>query len=92
MEINLAFGDIPSPVRLAWAFGRGHPGPDISTPPEMLAGSALGEGETQGLILTTALADELIAGTDLGYEDLIAAPAEITAACRAAKPERLPSQ
>jgi ABC-type lipoprotein export system ATPase subunit/ABC-type lipoprotein release transport system permease subunit len=78
IEISLRFGDESSPVGLAGAFGRGHPGPNIPTPPEMLAGSPLGEGETQGLILIEGLADELVAGTSLEYEDLIGAPAEIT--------------
>ena len=43
----------------------------MPTPPEMLAGVPLGEGETQGLILIEGLADQLLEGTSLGYEDLI---------------------
>jgi len=43
----------------------------MPAPPEMLAGVSLGEGDTKGLTLIEGLADRLLEGTDLDYEDLV---------------------
>jgi len=70
MEVSLTLTEETFPMRLSNDFGgRGMMG-DLAAP-EMLAGSPLGEGETQGLVVRTNLADELIAGTSRAYADLI---------------------
>jgi cell division protein FtsX len=71
MEISLSFAEKAFPVRLSGEFGRGPMGPGMPALPEMLAGVSLGEGDTQGLTLIQALADQLIEGTDSEYEDLV---------------------
>jgi ABC-type lipoprotein export system ATPase subunit/ABC-type lipoprotein release transport system permease subunit len=74
IEISLTYGENEVPIRLSRDFGNDRPGPggpDFLTPPEMLAGSPLGEGDTQGVVLIDGLADQLIEGSDLDYEDLI---------------------
>jgi ABC-type lipoprotein export system ATPase subunit len=81
IEISLTHGDISAPIRLSGGFGseqRGPGGPDFLTPPEMLAGSPLGEGDTEGLVLPDGLAAEFIEGTDLDYADLINETATLT--------------
>ena len=75
IEISLAYQEHSVPVRLSGDFGsdqsgRGGP-PDFLTPPEMLAGIPLGEGETEGLVLIEGLADQLIEGSGGSYEDLV---------------------
>jgi hypothetical protein len=50
----------------------------MPTPPEMLAGVAMGEGDTQGVTLIEGLADQLLEGTNLVYEDLVNQPVTLT--------------
>jgi hypothetical protein len=71
MEISLSYADKALPVRLSGGFGSRSRGPGVPAPPEMLAGVPLGEGDTQGLTLVEGLADRLLEGTALGYEDLV---------------------
>jgi ABC-type lipoprotein export system ATPase subunit len=70
MEISLVFAKETFPIRLSDDFGgRGMMG-NIAAP-EMLAGSPLGEGETEGLVVRANLADALTAKTSKDYADLI---------------------
>jgi ABC-type lipoprotein export system ATPase subunit/ABC-type lipoprotein release transport system permease subunit len=81
IEISLSHGENSIPIRLSGGFGNDGPGPggpDFLSPPEMLAGSPLGEGDTEGLVLLNGLADQIIAGSDLAYEDLIAETVTLT--------------
>ena len=71
MEISLSFADVALPIRLSGGFGHSPAGPRMPTPPEMLAGIPLGEGDTQGVTLIEGLADQLLEGTELAYEDLV---------------------
>jgi len=73
METSLSFEDRTIPVRLEGGMGRGMGmgGPDFLFAPEMLAGRDLGEGETQGMVITNRIADRLIENSNLGYADLI---------------------
>ena len=73
MEVSLKSGNQNFPVRLPSGSGSGQ-GPQMMgelTPPEMLAGEPLGEGNTKGLVILTSLADELIADSGKGYADLV---------------------
>jgi len=74
MEISLSYAEKALPVRLSGGFGSSPHGPGMPAPPEMLAGGPLGEGDTQGLTLIDGLADRLLEGTTLGYEDLVDQP------------------
>jgi ABC-type lipoprotein export system ATPase subunit/ABC-type lipoprotein release transport system permease subunit len=81
IEISLSYKDISIPIRLSGGFGndqRGPGGPDFLTPPEMLAGSPLGEGGTEGLVLPDGPAEQLIEGSNLDFEDLISQTATLT--------------
>jgi ABC-type lipoprotein export system ATPase subunit/ABC-type lipoprotein release transport system permease subunit len=69
IEISLTYEEAALPVRLSGSFGSDQSGPPV--PPEMLAGAPLGEGETQGLVLTEGLADKLIQGSNSDYEALL---------------------
>ncbi len=71
MEISMSYEDKALPVRLSGGFGNRSRGPGMPTPPEMLTGAPLGEGDTQGLTLIEGLADQLLEGSALGYEDLV---------------------
>jgi ABC-type lipoprotein export system ATPase subunit/ABC-type lipoprotein release transport system permease subunit len=81
IELSLTYDSVSTPIRLSGGFGneqRGPGGPDFLTPPEMVAGSPLGEGESAGLVLPDGLAEQLIDGSNLVYEDLINEPATLT--------------
>jgi len=81
MEVSLFYADKALPIRLSGGFGNGPGGPGgpgMPTPPEMLAGAALGEGDTQGVTLIEGLADQLLEGTGLVYEDLVNQPVTLT--------------
>jgi ABC-type lipoprotein export system ATPase subunit/ABC-type lipoprotein release transport system permease subunit len=81
IEISLSYLENSIPIRLSGGFGddqRGPGGPDFLSPPEMLAGSPLGEGDTQGLVLPDGLADQLLEGSNLSYENLIDETATLT--------------
>ena len=71
MEVSLAFNEQTLPVRLASHFGDGPPGMGGLTAPEMLAGNALGEGDTQGMVIMVGFADELIGESGSDYADLV---------------------
>jgi ABC-type lipoprotein export system ATPase subunit/ABC-type lipoprotein release transport system permease subunit len=71
MEVSLELDDQTVPVRLASDFRHGPQFMGNLTPPEMLAGVALGEGETQGMVIAAGLADQLIADSDDDYADLV---------------------
>ena len=73
MEVNLKSGNQNFPVRLPSGSGSGQ-GPQMMgelTPPEMLAGEPLGEGNTKGMVVLTSLADELIGDSGKNYADLV---------------------
>ena len=78
MEVSLSFADVALPIRLSGGFGHSPAGPGMPAPPEMLAGVALGEGDTQGVTLIEGLADQLLEGTGLVYEDLVNQPVTLT--------------
>jgi macrolide transport system ATP-binding/permease protein len=71
MEANITLDDISVPVRLSGGYSRGPEGMSELTPPEMLAGIAFGEGETEGIVLVKGLADEMLADSGRDYADLI---------------------
>lgn len=71
MEVSLSLGNRTLPVRLSSDFSHGPQMMGDMTPPEMLAGDPLGEGETQGMVILVGLADELIAETNSEYADLV---------------------
>ncbi|KAA3642731.1 MAG: ATP-binding cassette domain-containing protein [Chloroflexi bacterium] len=71
LEVSLTFDDQTLPLRLAGDFGRGPQGPGNLTPPEMLAGEPLGEGDTESMVLLTDLADQLLSESGGDYADLI---------------------
>lgn len=78
MEVSLKFGNQNFPVRLP---GGSIQGPQMMgelTPPEMLAGEALGEGDTKGLVILTSLADELIGDSGKDYADLVGQSVTLT--------------
>ena len=78
MEISLSYQDKALPVRLSGGFAHNPMGPGMPALPEMLAGVALGEGDTQGLTLIEGLADQLLEGTDSDYQNLIDQPVTLT--------------
>ena len=81
IEISLSYDSVSTPIRLSGGFGneqRGPGGPDFLTPPEMLAGAPLGEGESEGLVLPDGLAEQLLERSNLDYEDLIDETATLT--------------
>ena len=78
MEVSLSFADVALPIRLSGGFGHSPVGPGMPAPPKMLAGVALGEGDTQGVTLIEGLADQLLEGTGLVYEDLVNQPVTLT--------------
>jgi macrolide transport system ATP-binding/permease protein len=69
MESSITLSEVSIPVRLSDEYYRG-PMSNI-TPPEMLAGVPLGDGETEGIVLVRGLADELLDDSDREYADLI---------------------
>jgi ABC-type lipoprotein export system ATPase subunit/ABC-type antimicrobial peptide transport system permease subunit len=71
MEISLAFKEQTIPVRIAGDFSRGPQFMGNLTPPEMLAGDPLGEGDTKGMVIRVDLADQLIADSGEDYADLV---------------------
>ena len=71
MEVSLEFAGLTTPVRLASGFAHGPPGMGTLTEPEILAGNSLGEGDTQGMVILTSLADALISESGSEYNDLI---------------------
>ncbi len=74
IEISLSYNEFSAPIRLSGGFGndqRGPGGPDFLTPPEMLAGSPLGEGDSEGLVLLDDIADQIIEELNLTNKDLI---------------------
>jgi len=78
MEVSLSYADKALPIRLSGEYRVGSGGPGMPAPPEMLAGQALGEGDTQGLTLIEGLADQLIENTGLEYDDLVNQPVTLT--------------
>jgi ABC-type lipoprotein export system ATPase subunit/ABC-type lipoprotein release transport system permease subunit len=78
IEISLSYADKALPVRLSGDFGTGSRGPGMPSPPEMLAGVSLGEGDTQGLTLIEGLADQLLEDSGQGYDDLVNQPVTLT--------------
>ena len=78
MEVSLAFNNLNLPVRLASSFDHGPPGMGGLTAPDMLTGTALGEGDTQGIVILVGLADQLIADSNLEYPDLIGETVTLT--------------
>ncbi len=78
MEVSLALGDQDIPVRLSGDFGRGPGMMGDLAPPEMLAGEPLGEGDSQGIVILTSLADELIAVSGGDYADLVSQSVTLT--------------
>ena len=78
MESSLSIGEQTHPIRLPGSSGRG-PGAmgDIS-PPDMLAGEALGQGDTQGLVIGVDLANEFLADSGAEYADLVGQTATLT--------------
>lgn len=71
LEVSLALGDQILPVRLTGGFGRGPRGMGDMTPPDMLAGDPLGEGNTQGMVIMIDLADQLTSDSGGDYADLV---------------------
>jgi hypothetical protein len=71
MEVSLAYQDRNFPVRLSSGFDEGPPGMGGLTAPDMLAGTPMGEGDTQGLVILAGLADQLIGETGLDYAELV---------------------
>jgi len=71
-------GDQSIPVRLSGDFGHGPSMMGDLTPPEMLAGVSLREGDTQGIVILTSLADELIAESGGDYADLVGQSVTLT--------------
>lgn len=78
MEISLSYADKSLPVRLSGEFDHGPRGSGMPASPEMLVGVSLGVGDTQGLTLIEGLAEQLIEGTALAYEDLVNQPVILT--------------
>jgi ABC-type lipoprotein export system ATPase subunit/ABC-type lipoprotein release transport system permease subunit len=71
MEVSLALGDQTYPLRLSGDFGRGPRFMGSLTPPEMLAGESLGEGDTRGMLIMVSLADQLLEDIGGDYADLV---------------------
>lgn len=71
MDVSVEFENKTFPVRFGTNFGRGPQAMGNLTPPEMLAGEPLGEGNTQGMVIQVGLADQLIAESSLDYADLV---------------------
>jgi ABC-type lipoprotein export system ATPase subunit/ABC-type lipoprotein release transport system permease subunit len=71
MDVSMTINGQSIPVRLGGGFGRGPSMMGNLAAPEMLAGEPLGEGDTQGIVILTRLADELIAENGGDYADLI---------------------
>ena len=78
MEANLTLGEQTVPVRLPGSSRRGPQMMGDISPPDMLAGDPLGEGDTQGMVIVVALADELIAKTSIEYSDLVGQTVTLT--------------
>ena len=78
MEVSLTFGEQTLPLRLPGDFGRGPQGPTNLTPPDMLAGEPLGDGDTQGMVILADLADQLIAEAGGEYAALTGQTATLT--------------
>ncbi len=78
VEVSLSVVGQTVPVRLSAGFGRGPGGMGDISPPEMLAGEPLGEGDTRGLVIVDDLADEIIAESELEYSDLVGQAVTLT--------------
>jgi ABC-type lipoprotein export system ATPase subunit/ABC-type lipoprotein release transport system permease subunit len=70
MEVSLSYDDQTYPIRLSGDFGRGPRFMGSLTPPEMLVGESLGEGDTQGMLIMAGLADQLLEDSGGNYDDL----------------------
>jgi len=78
LEVSLTFEDQSIPIRLSNDFGRGPGVMSEMAQPDMLAGVPLGEGDTQGMIILTALADQLLEESGGDYNDLIGKSVTLT--------------
>jgi len=78
MEASITLDDISVPVRLSDDFSHGPAPMSELNLPEMLAGVSLGEGETEGIVLVSGLADEMLADSGRDYVDLIGQVAKLT--------------
>jgi ABC-type lipoprotein release transport system permease subunit len=78
MEISLTYKGSSQPVRLSGGFGNEHPGSGFPSPPEMLAGALLGEGDTKGIVLVEGLAEELITESNDDIAGLIGGTVTLT--------------
>jgi len=78
IEISLTYEGSSQPVRLSSEFGAHQPGPGFASPPEMLVGFPLAEGDTQGIVLNEGLADQLRNTSNSDYEDLIGGTVTLT--------------
>ena len=79
MEVSLAFRRKNAPIRLSsGSGGMGSSNDGDLAVPVMLAGTPLGEGDSEGLVIMDGLADELLAETGGSYEDLIGQSVTLT--------------
>jgi ABC-type lipoprotein export system ATPase subunit/ABC-type lipoprotein release transport system permease subunit len=78
MESSLSLDEQTLPIRLPGSSGRGPSAMGDISPPDLLAGEPLGEGDTRGLVIGVDLADELLAASDDEYTDLVGQPATLT--------------
>ena len=78
MDVSLGFGDQTIPVRLTNDFSHGPQMMGDMTPPEMLAGDPLGEGDTKGMVLPVSLADQLMETSGGDYAALVGQSATLT--------------
>ncbi len=79
LEISLTYGEITRPVLLSRGLGSNQFGPpSVMMENDILAGSPLAEGDSQGIVIIDGLADLLIEGSGLYYPDLIGQTATLT--------------
>jgi ABC-type lipoprotein export system ATPase subunit/ABC-type antimicrobial peptide transport system permease subunit len=78
MEVNLGIDGQNFPIRLSDDFSRGPGMMGDITPPEMLAGDPLSDGDSQGLVILAGFADDLLANSNEKYEDLVGKSVTLT--------------
>jgi ABC-type lipoprotein export system ATPase subunit/ABC-type lipoprotein release transport system permease subunit len=78
LESSITLDGLSVPVRLSDDYSRGPGGMSELSPPDMLAGVSFSEGETEGIVLVSGLADELLGDSGREYDDLIGQAAILT--------------
>jgi ABC-type lipoprotein export system ATPase subunit/ABC-type lipoprotein release transport system permease subunit len=78
LEVSLTVDEISTPLRLSGGAGMGPQMMGNLSPADMLAGEGFGEGESRGMVLSSGLADEIIADSGAEYASLVGESVTLT--------------